>query len=167
MGRKTHLNAPGRLKVSRVMKRHPMLPRGKKVPKKGTDTPKLWSLKKADDLFSLYVRNRDGRCMHPVGCPVSDIKKLQCSHYVGRAHKATRYDPHNCVALCWFHHYKSKEYGLEYHKQTKEKHKFDGWYTIFMRDHIGEHEFIALQQRGIEDMKVKRAIENCMQFLKK
>ena len=125
----------------------------------------IWTLKKADEKFSLYIRKRDGRCMHPVGCPVSDIKKLQCSHYINRAHKATRFDPKNVISLCWFHHYKSKEYGLEYHKQTKEKHGFDGWYTTFMRDFIGEHDFITLRQRGIESMKVRRAIEHCMQLL--
>lgn len=126
---------------------------------------KVWTLKKADEQFSLFIRKRDGRCLHPVGCPKSDIKDLQCSHFIGRAHKATRYDPKNCIALCWFHHYKSKEYGLEYHKQTKGKHGFDGWYTAFMKTHIGEAEFVYLMERSRQSMMQKKAILQCQSLL--
>ncbi len=59
---------------------------------------------KADQLFSQWVRIRDGECLRchkPVeinnkGLPIS----LQASHFQGRRKEATRYDPENVCALC-------------------------------------------------------------------
>ena len=112
-----------------------------KVPK--LPKPKIWSDKRADDEFSLKIRKRDGKCMYP-GCTVTEIKKLQCSHYHGRRHSATRYHEKNCIALCWLHHFKDKLLGYEYQKQTKERHGYDGQYTLFMKKWLGRKEFNAL-----------------------
>ena len=104
----------------RPMKRKPKAikrtrkPKVKQKAKSGT-----WTLKKADTHFSGEIRARDGKCMHPKG--TENCKLLQNSHYIGRAVKSTRYDPDNCVTICWFHHYKSKDLGFEYQKQTIEK----------------------------------------------
>lgn len=125
-------------------------------------------LRKADDAFSLVIRKRDGRCMHPVGCPKSALKDLQCSHFIGRATKSTRFDPDNCIALCWFHHYKSKEFGLEYHKQTKEKHGFDGWYTKVMKQRLGPVRYLKLIKRSKQNLKLTREfLENLIKELQK
>lgn len=134
----------------------------KRAKKTGGDS--IWSMKKADHVFSEEIRARDGKCMHPKGS--ENCKLLQNSHYIGRAVKSTRYDPDNCVAICWFHHYKSKDLGFEYQKQTIEKHGFDGQYTIFMRNLLGEERFAALIERSKTSIKQRAAISN-YQNLKK
>ena len=98
---------------------------------------KIWSTDKADTKFSLFIRQRDQICRFQ-GCSVGNVKKLQCSHYIGRAHSATRYDPNNCISLCWRHHFKDKLLGFEYQKQIKEKHGYDGQYTLFMKKLLGK-----------------------------
>lgn len=128
--------------------------RRKAKPKPKTST---WTLKKADKVFSGEIRVRDGKCMHPQGTP--NCKLLQNSHYIGRATKSTRYDPENCITICWFHHYKSKDLGFEYQKQTIEKHGFDGQYTIFMKRHLGEQRFSALIERSKQSVKQSAAIK--------
>lgn len=59
-------------------------------------------LDKADQVFSRYIRTRDGwtcqRChrQHEEGS-----QGLHNSHYFGRARESTRFDPENCDALCY------------------------------------------------------------------
>lgn len=128
-----------------------------KRPQRVTGT-KIWSLKKADTEFSIRIRNRDGNCMFP-NCQVTDFKKLQASHYHGRATKSVRFDFDNVVALCWLHHFKDKLLGFEFQKQTKEKHGYDGPYTLWMRNWLGEERFNALNERAKISIKQNKAIE--------
>lgn len=100
---------------------------------------------------------RDGRCLF-VGCRVRDIKDLQCSHYISRQHRATRFDLDNCISLCWLHHFKDKLLGYEYQKQLKEVHGYDGQYTKFMRSWLGAKRFQALLERGRTTLNQKSAI---------
>lgn len=61
--------------------------------------------KKADDLFSEYIRKRDGVCLygHTTGEKCSGV--LQCSHIVSKgACSELRYNPNNAIALCYKHH---------------------------------------------------------------
>lgn len=56
-----------------------------------------------DRYFSLYIRHRDcpdgrGYCI-TCGAPITP-KTCYCGHYIGRAHKATRWDERNCHAQC-------------------------------------------------------------------
>lgn len=51
--------------------------------------------KRADQVFSLWIRNRDGKCR---GCGTT--KHLQCAHIVSRRYRAVRWTPSNAVALC-------------------------------------------------------------------
>lgn len=51
--------------------------------------------KKADTLFSLYIRARDGMCQR---CGSSD--RLQCAHGFSRRYLGTRWDEENAWALC-------------------------------------------------------------------
>lgn len=134
--------------------------------KKKTKLPKqkVWSDKKADDEFSQWIRKRDGKCSYPQ-CSVTEIKKLQCSHYHGRRHSATRYDPENCIALCWLHHFKDKLLGFEYQKQTFEQHGYDGQYTIFMRKLLGVERFLALGARARLVKNRREEKVKLMQFL--
>lgn len=132
----------------------------KKTKKKAVKSK--WStktaLKEADLKFSNEIRARDGKCLFP-GCKVTDFKKLQNSHYIGRSVMSTRFDPENCIALCWLHHFKDKMWGYEYQKQTLEEHGWDGQYTIFMRKHLGPERFAALKARAQESIKRTDAVQ--------
>lgn len=112
-------------------------------------------LKKADDAFSLKIRARDQHCLYP-GC--TNTKTLQCSHYFGRVIKNTRFDFDNCITLCWFHHFKSKDLGFEYQKQRREfkAHGYDGRYTIFMKEWLGPKKFAQLEKRSLISLKITR-----------
>jgi len=132
--------------------------RGSKLPHKRRKVKDgTWTLKKADKVFSGIIRARDGKCMHPKGNEHCHL--LQNSHFFGRAIKSTRYDPDNCITLCWFHHYKSKDLGFEYQKQIHEKHGFDGQYTLFMKNHLGPERYIALLERSKISVKKNAAIK--------
>lgn len=114
-------------------------------------------LQECDEAFSREIRERDGRCLFP-GCHVEEFAALQASHYIGRANWNTRFDPENMIALCWFHHFKSKDLGYEYQKQRKEVHGWDGQYTLFMRQFLGETRFNALLERANGKKSRKEAI---------
>lgn len=88
-----------------------------------------WSTHTADNRFSIFIRDRDGRCRR---CGTSE--GLTCSHYHLRKHSATRFDPKNCIALCWTCHmlWEGPKNG----------------YTEFMLDWLGEAEFIQLALRA-------------------
>lgn len=92
------------------------------------------------------------------GCKVEDFANLQASHYFGRANWNTRFDPDNMIALCMFHHFKSKDLGYEYQKQRKDKHGWDGQYTLFMQKWLGQERWEALLLRAEGDKKRKDAI---------
>ena len=51
--------------------------------------------KKADQVFSLFIRNRDKACF-----TCNSRQNLQCGHFVSRSHNNTRYDPENSKAQC-------------------------------------------------------------------
>lgn len=57
---------------------------------------------KADRMFSLYIRTRDGwkckRCGNQYTPPTS---ALHCSHFKGRGKENTRFDERNADALCY------------------------------------------------------------------
>jgi hypothetical protein len=125
-------------------------------------TALFWSDKKADTEFSLFIRARDGHCLFP-GCEKTE--GLQNSHFIGRRHSATRYDPENCIALCYSHHYGDKLLGYEYQKQEKEKHGYDGQYTLFMKKHLGTKRYRALMERGKTTVKRSTEIAKLMELI--
>jgi hypothetical protein len=63
---------------------------------------------KADQVFSQYIRLRDGKCvrcdslvkLNDKGLPISH----QASHYYGRGRENTRFDPDNVDCLCFACH---------------------------------------------------------------
>lgn len=125
---------------------------------------KIWTQNKADEKISLYIRSKYGRCLFP-SCPVEGVENLQCSHYIGRRHKSTRYYPDNLIPLCWFHHFKSKDLGYEYQKQRKELQGWDGQYTLFMKRFLGTRRWNLLIERSNKSMGNVSAILECMDFL--
>jgi 5-methylcytosine-specific restriction endonuclease McrA len=63
----------------------------------------------ADTLFSLMVRERDGRCLN-----CSARSGLQCAHLVSRRYRAVRWNPDNAVALCFRCHKGFTEHPIEW-----------------------------------------------------
>ncbi len=65
--------------------------------KKRTKLPSISRLKrKADALFSVFIRNRDKNICVVCG----STKNVQCGHLIKRGKMSTRYDELNCHALC-------------------------------------------------------------------
>jgi len=116
--------------------------------------PKFWSIKKADDQFSLYIRERDGKCMR-CGKLRDKSNPLTCSHFWARQHKATRFDPENCVSLCW----------MPCHKYHWEKEK-QGDYRDFMLRWLGQDRYNQLEKRARSTKPQLDAIIECMWLLK-
>jgi len=56
-------------------------------------------ISKADKYFSLYIRNKDKRCMRCLRQLA--VEELQCSHYFGRRMASVRWDENNCDSLCF------------------------------------------------------------------
>ena len=59
-------------------------------------------IKPADSIFSNEIRGRDEwTCQRCGGQHTPPTQGLHCSHYWGRGNKKTRFDPRNCIALCY------------------------------------------------------------------
>lgn len=100
--------------------------------------------RKTDLKFSRYIRTRDGwqclACIEEKGFSKdysSNKRGLQCSHYWGRGHENTRFDPENCISLCWYHH--NFTWG---HGDGRQE------YTDFMKQRLGERGFDLLDVRA-------------------
>lgn len=78
---------------------------------------------KLDKLFSEYIRKRSGGYCERCG-RYHGWKRLQCSHYIKRRFRATRWDEDNCCALCFGCH--------QYFEENR------GEYTFFMKMRLGE-----------------------------
>ncbi len=61
---------------------------------------------KYDDLFSKMVRERDNWTCQKCGkyYPEGNRQGLHCSHIFSRRHVATRWEPYNAVAHCFYCH---------------------------------------------------------------
>ena len=94
-------------------------------------------LRKTDTMFSKYIRQRDGftcqRCgkVHPEGG-----RGLHCSHYWGRGRENTRFDPEDCITLCYGCH---RIWG---HGDGRDE------YANFMRKKLGDTAFDLLDVRA-------------------
>ena len=51
--------------------------------------------KKADKVFSLWIRQRDGRCLR-----CGKKENLQCAHIFSRSARSVRFEELNCITLC-------------------------------------------------------------------
>lgn len=89
---------------------------------------------KADRLWSLMIRQRDGRCRRCDKEPPEIV--LQAAHVISRRYKAIRWDEQNGLALCvGCHHWG--------HKQPVE---FDWW----VQGVIGREVYESLRKRALE-----------------
>lgn len=94
-------------------------------------------LRQTDTEFSNYIRERDEwrcqRCRTPYDkYSTQDRQGLHCSHYWGRGHENTRFEPDNCIALCYGCH------RLWGHGDQRDEYK------AFMVRKLGEKRFKTL-----------------------
>lgn len=164
MIKRTPLTRKSTLKRSVGLKTAPGRKKRKKIVK--SLGVKVWALTKADSIFSENIRLRDRQCLFP-GCERTD--QLTCSHYFGRAKKSTRFDEDNCITLCRTHHYWDKDIGWEFQKQRKGEKgcDWDGRYTLFMKEWLGNERWEALILRAEESLSQRKAIEAWMEIHQK
>ena len=106
----------------------------------------------ADRLFSLWVRERDGRCMMLyLSLPCEG--PLQAAHGEPRGNHATRYDPRNCHALCRAHH-------MLVDRGSKHALK-----AIWLGDVLGLAEYQDLLRAALMPVKRVSAIEDALAWL--
>lgn len=96
----------------------------------------------ADRLFSLYIRTRDKWTCRRCGTfhepPTS---ALHCSHFWGRGNRGTRWEPDNCIALCYGCH--------QYFESNKH-----GPYRDMMLKILGEKRYKTLEIQARTPTKV-------------
>ncbi len=107
-----------------------------------------WSTGYADKKFSQFIRERDPRCRNPE-CrnPSKDN-----SHFWGRGHSATRFDPENCIGLCRNCH-------------DSWEHLKNNDYKAFMIEWLGIHRYNLLEKKARSFKKRSEAVAECKQFL--
>ncbi len=96
--------------------------------------PLIWSDAVADAKFSLYIRERDGKCVRCKG-----LDELQCSHFFDRQHSGTRYDGDNCDTLCK---------GCHYGRADGWEHDKEGAYIRWKLRQLGPERFEAMEARA-------------------
>ena len=88
----------------------------------------------ADTIFSIYIRTRDKwacqRCYTKYEPPT---KALHCSHYWSRGKECMRFNPENCISLCYGCH------RLWGHGDEREKYK------LFMIKKLGQEKYDLLE----------------------
>jgi len=119
-----------------------------------------------DKLFSEYIRKRAIQRVH--GCERClagkiDYKQLQCSHFIGRARRAVRWDEDNAVGLCAGCHMYLTSHPLEHVQWFKDyigeqavdlllarnriKEKPDeNLLTIYFKEKIKEFDLVLIQE---------------------
>jgi hypothetical protein len=108
---------------------------------------------KRDTLFSLIVRLRAAWMCDRCGQYFPKGHGLQCSHFYGRRHKATRWDFDNAAAHCFGCHRRLGENPIE----------FAAW----VRKHLGDVRYEELTQRHNKIVKrTKAELEGLYQHLK-
>jgi len=116
---------------------------------------KVWSMKVADSNFSLWLREKRGYTCEMCGFyDAPPTRMIQNSHYIGRSHKATRYDPENCDVFCASCHHKMEDLKQYDYRDWKIKQ-------------LGEKKHQELVERARTSLGEKDAIYKCMILLGK
>lgn len=114
---------------------------------------KVWSLKLADKKFSDWLREQRGyRCERCGYYEAPPTKRIQNSHYIGRSHKATRYDPENCDVFC-----------ATCHHEWEDAKQYD--YRDWKIKKLGKEKHDELIRKAQNSLGEKDAIYNCMKLL--
>lgn len=115
---------------------------------------KLLTLTQADIKYSLWLRSKRNYTCEK--CGIKDTPPtsfIQCSHYIGRAEKATRYDEDNTDVFCDPCH------------KFFEKCK-NGEYKTWKIKQLGEEKHKRLLQKANKGMSEKDSILECMNLIK-
>ena len=122
--------------------------------RKGVIKSKIWTNRVADKVFSDFIRDRDDWTCRNCG---KDFRhrtgELHNSHFWSRKISITRFDPENCVALCFYCH----KWEFETQKQ--------GVYKQLMIDWLGQEKYDALEKKSNIVMKREHAIVEFMQWI--
>ena len=83
-------------------------------------------IKKLDKVFSEYVRlknsNESGYCQCITCGKINHWKDIDCGHYIGRKHIATRFSEMNCAPQCtWCNKYMEGQH-FKFRQKLVEKH---------------------------------------------
>lgn len=158
--RKGNFPRPSGLKrTTGILRASRGIPKSGTKPKKKRSFIEKWTLKKADEQFSLFIRHRDGKC---VRCGVTkENDQLQNSHFWGRIWKGTRYDPENCDTLCaTCHYWGDSKRGIVAWEEEKQ-----GAYMRFKLNQLGRERYDAMELRAHADTKNDKEVLKCRQFL--
>jgi len=107
----------------------------------------IWSTLTADKYFSLWIRERDGKCLR-----CERTEGLTCSHYHKRAISITRFCPINCITLCG-----------ECHAEWEGPKE---GYTDLMINRLGVEGYIELKRKSGRFMARRDAVEEWKNFYK-
>lgn len=121
--------------------------KAKTITKKKPTKTKL--KKRADALFSEYIRKRDGYCLH-----CGKTENLQCSHIVGRLNHHLRYDPQNAITLC---------YACHIHFWHKEPLEASVWFRGIRPD---AEEYLNRERNKIEKLDYEEIVSSLNGMLK-
>jgi len=131
------------------------VPQPKKSKKRMIYGQKVWSLTKADTEYSLWIRQKkDWTCEMCGYYEAPPTQRIQCSHYIGRAHKATRFLPENTDVLCASCHHRM---------ESIKQYEYRDWKIMRM----GEKAHNDLLLKAKASLGEKDAIFNCMKLLGK
>jgi len=111
----------------------------------------FWSLKIADWKWSLWIRQRDKKCLL---CGKTD--NLTNSHFYGRSNAGTRFHPDNCDTFC-----------MECHTKMEVLKGIDQEYYLFKLNQIGKERMDILQNLSQSSYSRTQAIKEVMIFISK
>lgn len=106
----------------------------------------MWRIKidKADQIFSKYIRLRDGRCVY-----CGSQNNLTNSHYHSRRKESVRFDTENCDTLCLkCHLILEHEKGWTKGTHNGGKVELPKLYTSFKLRQLGQKRYDALLLRA-------------------
>ena len=84
-------------------------------------------VRKLDEVFSMYIRLRDSkpfgyRAFRCISCgQVKPFDQMDCGHFVGRTHMATRFDEENCSGECRMCNRFSADHMIYYQRNLEAK----------------------------------------------
>lgn len=108
---------------------------------------------KRDTVFSKLIRLRARFNCEKCGRYFPQGHGLQCSHFFGRRHQSTRYDPDNAAAHCFVCHMQFTENPIAF--------------TAWIKRYLGDARYDALQLRHRQIVKrTKKDLEELYQHLK-
>lgn len=133
---------------------------GVPVPKQGKGKRmiygvKVWSLDVADNKFSHWIREQKDYTCEKCGKYVEPpTREIQCSHYIGRKHMATRFQPDNCDVFC-----------ATCHALWEDAKQYE--YRDWKINKLGKERHEELINMARNSFGQKDAIFNCMKLLGK